>query len=176
MSTQTTQEQFEKIYKNTYNQTLKFIICKCSNLDDVNDIIQETYLELYKIIKQEKNIVDYQIYVIGIAKNKIKKHYNLRNRLKVISIFQNKDEEENIIDIDSQINLETDFITKDNVEQVWEYIKQRNLVTAKIFYLYFVLDMSIKDISKELKINESTIKSNLYRMIKQLKKNFGGEL
>lgn len=176
MSTQTTQEQFEKIYKNTYNQTLKFIICKCSNLDDVNDIIQETYLELYKIIKQEKDIVDYQIYVIGIAKNKIKKHYNLRNRLKVISIFQNKDEEENIIDIDSQINLETDFITKDNVEQVWEYIKQRNLVTAKIFYLYFVLDMSIKEISKELKINESTIKSNLYRMIKQLKKNFGGEL
>lgn len=176
MSTQTTQEQFEKIYQNTYNKTLKFIICKCSNLDDVNDIIQETYLELYKILKQEKNIVDYQVYVIGIAKNKIKKHYNLRNRLKVISIFQNKDEEENIIDIDSQINLETDFITKDNVEQVWEYIKQRNLVTAKIFYLYFVLDMPIKEISKELKINESTIKSNLYRMIKQLKNNFGGEL
>lgn len=36
--------------------------------------------------------------------------------------------------------------------------------------------MTLKEISEELKINESTIKSNLYRMLKNVKKTFlGGE-
>lgn len=175
MSTQETQKQFEKIYNDTYNKTLKFIICKCSNIDDINDIIQETYVELYKTLKQEKNIENYQLFVIGIARNKIKKHYNLKNKIKVVSIFQKKDEEDSIIDIDSQINLEAEFITKENIEQIWKYIKLQNINTAKIFYLYFVLDMSFKEISEELQINESTIKSSLYRMLKRIKENFGGE-
>ena len=34
--------------------------------------------------------------------------------------------------------------------------------------------MTLKEISQELKQNESTIKSNLYRMLKKLKKDFGG--
>ena len=48
MSTQKILKEFEIIYKNTYNKILKYVICKCSNLDDVNDIIQETYIEFYK--------------------------------------------------------------------------------------------------------------------------------
>lgn len=175
MSTQEIQKQFEKIYKNTYNKILKFLICKCSNLDDVNDIIQEIYIELYKILKQERKIDNYQLFLTGIAKNKIKKHYSLKNKAKIVSIFQKKDEEESIIDIDSQIDLEVEFITKDNIEQIWKYIKIQNMKTAKIFYLYFVLDMSFREISEELQMNESTIKSTLYRMLKKVKESFGGE-
>ena len=37
-------KQFDKIYNLTYNHVLKYIICKCSNIEDVNDIIQETYM------------------------------------------------------------------------------------------------------------------------------------
>ena len=48
MGTQKELEKFEEIYKKTYDVTLKYIICKCSNLEDVNDIIQEIYIELYK--------------------------------------------------------------------------------------------------------------------------------
>lgn len=49
MSTQLSLENFEKIYDDTYNDTLKYILCKCSNIDDINDLLQETYVELYKI-------------------------------------------------------------------------------------------------------------------------------
>ena len=52
MSTQKILKEFEIIYKNTYNKILKYVICKCSNLDDVNDIIQETYIEFYKKLKE----------------------------------------------------------------------------------------------------------------------------
>ena len=54
-------------------------------------------------------------------------------------------------------------------------MKEKNTDTARIFYLYFVLEMTFKEIANELKIKESTVKSNLYRMLKKLKEAFGGE-
>ena len=54
MSVEINIENFEKIYNETYSQILKFIICKCKNLDDVNELIQDTYVELYKTIKNKK--------------------------------------------------------------------------------------------------------------------------
>ena len=64
---------------------------------------------------------------------------------------------------------------KENINKIWEYIKNQNQISAKIFYLYFVLEMTFKDISKELNLKESTVKTNLYRMVKKVKEAFGGE-
>ena len=74
------------------------------------------------------------------------------------------------------IEIETDFITKNNIESIWKYIKTEDKNIAKIFYMHFMLDMTLKEIAEQLEQNESTVKSNLYRMIKKLKKNFGGEV
>ncbi len=74
------------------------------------------------------------------------------------------------------IDIETDFITKNNIESIWKYIKTEDKNIAKIFYMHFMLDMTLKEIAEQLEQNESTVKSNLYRMIKKLKKNFGGEV
>ena len=54
MSTQLTLKDFESIYEETYNRTLKYIVCKCSNIEDVNDLIQDTYTELYIMLKKKK--------------------------------------------------------------------------------------------------------------------------
>lgn len=54
MSTQISLEKFEEIYSRTYKNTLKYILLHCQNLDDVNDIIQDTYVELYKNVKRKK--------------------------------------------------------------------------------------------------------------------------
>ena len=174
MSTQETLEEFEKIYQKTYDITLKYVICKCSNLEDVNDIIQEIYIELYKTLKNEKEIKDINAFIHGIAKNKIRKHFYIKNKFKIISIFQEKNDENTMIDIDSKIDIEAQIIRRDNIEAIWKYIIKRNILTGKIFYLYFVLEMSFKEIAEELEIKESTAKTKLYRMLKDIKKNFGG--
>lgn len=61
MSEQINKETFEFIYNNTYKAVLKYTIYHCKNLDDVNDIIQEIYTELYQIIinNVEKRNVSY---------------------------------------------------------------------------------------------------------------------
>lgn len=88
MSTQKILKEFEKTYKNTYRTTLKYVICKCSNLDDVNDIIQETYVEFYKKLKEKSKIKEEQAFIIGIARNKIMKYIDNKCKIKTVSILQ----------------------------------------------------------------------------------------
>lgn len=166
-----TQKEFEEIYKKTYDVTLKYIICKCSNLEDVNDIIQEIYMELYKSLKNGKQIKDLKAFIHGIAKN-----FYLKNKLKTISIFQEKEDEETMIEIDSKIDIEAQMITKDNIETIWKHIIERDLLTGKIFYLYFVSEMTFKEIAKELRIKETTAKTKLYRMLKNIREMYGDEI
>lgn len=163
-----TNEEFEKIYKETYNYLLKFIVIKCYNIDDVNDIIQDTYVELYRITKKNnEKIENINAFLCGIATNIIKRHYHKKNK---ILVFQNiNSEDENLNEIPDDFDLEEKIITQENVEKVWKYIKNKDVITAKIFYLYFGLDEKISDIAKKLEINESTVKNKIYRNLKELK-------
>lgn len=102
MKTRKNLKKFEHIYNQTYDSTIKYVICRCSNLNDVDDIIQETYLELYRVLKSKQKIVDIQAYIITIAKNKIIKYFKSSESFNTISIFQESDDEEFTIDIDSR--------------------------------------------------------------------------
>lgn len=170
MGTHITKETFEAIYYNTYNNVLKYTICHCKNLDDVNDIIQEVYTDLYQKIVNKKyvNLENVESYIIGITKNKIKGHYtSIKTN---VSIEVENDNLEQIRDVD--IDIEKNLITKDNVLQVWNYLKNKSELTAKIFYLYYVMELHIKTIANNIKITESNVKNHLYRTLKELKEQF----
>ena len=47
-------KQFNEIYDKTYSTILKYVVIKCSNINDANDIIQEIYLELWRIINKKE--------------------------------------------------------------------------------------------------------------------------
>ena len=96
MSTQLTLKDFESIYEETYNRTLKYIVCKCSNIEDVNDLIQDTYTELYIMLKKKKLLqIDNTVnYIIGIANKKIKQHYGILYSLKLSSLWIKENNEE----------------------------------------------------------------------------------
>ena len=129
-------EQFKKIYDETYNDILRYIIIKTSNINEVNDIIQETYLELWNILKRrilrEENL---NSFMIGIANNKIKKHYTFLKKLKFL-IKDSSDKD--IEDIkEEKISLEELNIKKEEWDSVWRYLKTRkNQDIPKIYYLY----------------------------------------
>ena len=166
-----TTKDFEEIYKNTYKQTLKFIIVKCNNIDDINDIIQDTYIELLKIIKKKQplEIDNLDSYILGIANNIIKRHYYKKKKENIV-YYYSKYENDIELEIKDDFDLEQDIITKENVSQVWEYLKNKNIEVTKIFYLYFALGLKISDISIELEITESNVKNKIYRTLKELKK------
>lgn len=167
-------KQFNRIYDETYNQVLKYIVCKCSNMEDINDIIQETYIEFYNAIIKNEKIEDVHKYIIGIAKNKINKYYTLLYRLQSISTFKNKDDEIELLDnVKSDIDIEEIIIKTNDIEKIWNYLKTKKIIIQKVFYLYYELDLTIKEIAKELNIGESYTKNCLYRTLKELQEFLG---
>lgn len=178
MTGQKSLERFNRIYDNTYSDILKYIIIKCHNINDSNDIIQEVYFELWKILnKRDIDESNIKSFLIGISINKIKKHYTLVQRFKTISIFNKSDKDIVLIDnLKDDIDLENLVIKSNEWDFIWNYIKsKKNQNIPKIFYLYYVLDLTIKDISKELIVSESYVKNVIYRTLDELRSLFGKE-
>ncbi len=176
MASQTNLYKFNDIYDKTYLDLLKYVIIKCHNINDANDIIQEVYLELWNILNK-KELLNNNIksYLIGIANNKIKKHYTLLQKIKTISIFAKNDKDMELIDLlEDKINIENIVIEEDNWNLIWQFIKAKNNQDIpKVFYLYYRLELSIKEIAKELKVSESYVKNLIYRTLKELQIKFG---
>ncbi|CDE82967.1 rNA polymerase sigma-70 factor ECF [Clostridium sp. CAG:273] len=164
-------ELFNQLYNQTYNNTLKFLVIHCNNMDDVNDLIQDVYVEVYKKIKKIKDgdIENVNKYIVGIAKNILKKYY--RNKYKndnTIVQFENAME-----NIEIGMDLDLKLITNENIKYVWNYVKKKNNKISKIFYLYYYANMKIKEIAIELGLTESTVKTCIYRTISELKNRIG---
>ncbi len=175
MASQINLYKFNEIYDKTYLDLLKYVIIKCHNINDTNDIIQEIYLELWKILnKKELSNINIKNYLIGIANNKIKKHFTLLQKIKAVSLFETNEQDIELIErIEDKINLNDLIIKYDDWNTIWEYIKnKKNQDIPKVFYLHYKLELSIKEISIYLKTNESYIKNLIYRTLKELKENF----
>ena len=177
MGTQIQEKDFEQIYRQTYNMLIRYIVVKCNNIDDINDILQETYIELLKKIRKQKNLETENInnFIYGIANNIIKRHFHKKKLEKIVYLYSN-DEEDTPLDIEDTFDLEQDFITKENVDRVWQYINTKDLLTTKVIYLYFILGLKISDVANELNISESNAKNKIYRTLKELKVNLGKDV
>lgn len=168
--------KFNEIYDKTHLDLLKYVIIKCHDINDTNDIIQETYLEFWNILnRKELSNINIKNYIIGIANNKIRKHYTLLQKLKTISLFETNDKDIELIDaLEDAMNINEIIIQADNWNTIWKYIKsKKNQDIPKVFYLYYKLELSIKEISKELNTSESYIKHLIYRTLHELQDNFG---
>ncbi len=176
MTSQLSLYKFNEIYDKTHLDLLKYVIIKCHNVNDTKDIIQETYLELWNILnKRDLSDINIKSFLIGISNNKIKKHYTLLQKIKTISLFETNDKNIELIDtIEDNIDLNEIVIKEDNWNTIWKYIKnKKNQNIPKVFYLHYKLELTIKEISKELNVSESYVKHLIYRTLKELQDNFG---
>lgn len=158
-------KQFDLLYENTYFDVPKYVVCKCSNPEDVEDILQNIYLAVFKAVSKNVNITN--TYIMGIAKNKVKDYYRFNYKEKIVSLFSSKDNLEMIDTIPADVDIESSLIDKYDTDFVWEYLKSKKVIIFKVFYLYFKLELTIKEISECLSLTESNVKHYLYRTIRR---------
>ena len=160
------EELFNKLYKETFDDISKYVICSTPNINDVNDILQIIYMDIFKIINKDNYDLLNKSYIRAIAKNKINDYYRYNYKQKIVSLFTNKDD---IEDYKDNIDIEKSILEQYDQEKVCKYLK-KNQTIAKIFYLYYSFGLTIPEIAHELKLSESNVKNYLYRTLKKLKK------
>lgn len=158
MTGQKALDKFDVVYNESYKDISRYVVLNANNISNVKDILQNIYLEVYKNIDKvsDKN------YVFGIAKNVLKKYYRFK--------FLRKDDTEITDNIKSNINLEKTVMDKFDTEIVWKYLKKKNNNIAKIIYLYYYEDFTIKEIANSLNLTESNVKNYIYRTLKELRR------
>ena len=164
--------KFNKIYNDTYQEIVKYVVCSCKKIDDVSDIVQNIYLEVLKTLKKKE--ID-KNYLMGIAKHKIKDYYRFRYRKKEISIDKEDDDNITFYDkIPSDIDISNSFIISSDIDKVWKYLKRKSILISKIFYLYYYMGYKIREIAVILNISEVNVKHYLYRTLSELNIYLGG--
>lgn len=165
---------FNDVYDSTKNIILSFITAKCSDINDVQDIFQETYAEVYSVMvkKGSSYIKEPVTFVRKIAKCKIARFYSYRNKHKTVALYTQNDtdgtETENIES--EELSPEEIVADSETVKQINSYLSGKSTEIQKIFYMRFGLDMTLSEIARLLDMGESNVKHKLYRTVKELRK------
>jgi len=166
-------QKFTEIYNSTYDDIYRYVLSKCRNSDDIPDIMQNTYLNFYSRMSKNADIKEPIKYLVQTAKHELYKFYGIWNlSSKNIPVYS-KSEDENFEDIERELlTAEADEINSLLCGEIWKHIKNSDILTYKIFVLYFQYDEKLRDIAETLKVTESTVKNRLFRMLKQIKEKY----
>jgi len=175
MVDQNINSQFNAIYDSTYKAILSYVTAKCGNTADIQDIVQETYVELYRVL--DKRGIEYiqnpKAFCLRLAKQKVSRHYSLMERLKMVlplSTTNDDGDEVTLSDFDAQAFLTTDFtISHDLLDEIEDFLVQKPQDVKKVFYLFYDVGLTIPEIAAALSMSESSVKNKLYRTLNELK-------
>jgi RNA polymerase sigma-70 factor (ECF subfamily) len=181
MSNPNAASRFDEIYDSTKKAALAFITAKCGRTADINDIFQDTFLELYQLMNKRgaEYVTNEKALVLQIAKRRVAKYYSLAQRLKIfvsMTAINEDGEEVELSELEADTFLTEDFaVNKMLLETAQRFILQKPEDVKKVFYLFYNVGLTIPEIAKELSISESGVKNKLYRTLKELRNLMNGE-
>ena len=153
-------EAFKTIYDRYFDQLYLFLSVQCHDADEVKDVIQEVFYQLWKKRKSifiRKSLKAYLYRMVYNCMINIRKK-NSRN----ISLQQDRDFKPNSIDIRDKLDNSIDL----NMAIRILPIKIRPVYTLKVFN-----DLSNKEIARILSISIKTVESHItqaYNILKNL--------
>ena len=132
------------------------------NDEDKEEIVSEVFFILWKN-KNKLNVNKYlSSYIAGITRNVVKEY------LRKIKInFDISDYENSLYNYD-KIDLLDDNV--EEISKIEEKLKNMKKIDKTIFLDFYYSFKSIKDIAKEQKISEFSVKQRLYRIRNKIRK------
>lgn len=152
--------EIEELYRQYYDVIFKYLMCLSKNKEIAEDLTQETFYKMIKKINTYKGKAKFSVWLCEIAKNT---YYDELRKNKKIS----KNEEiDNII---SDQNLETDYIEKEQKLKTYEKINQLDEITRRVLYLRINSELSFKEIGEILGKTENWARVTFYRGKQKIK-------
>lgn len=168
-------QTFELVYQATHHKVKIYLMKHCKDISDVNDILQDTYLDYYGILDRKgiAHIKNSEALLMRIARKKIYKHYQkwdkVGERITYDDAVHNDLDE--TMEPGSQ-DIADEVVNREMVQELYQQIMKKPGEVQKIFYMYYQMELSLREIADLLDMKESTVKSKLYRTIKELRKEY----
>lgn len=171
------EELFAEIYEETKSAVYRYIASKCRSIEDIDDIFQDAYIEIYKSVGRTKDkIENKEAFAVAVTKRCISKYYSALRKAGLFITSKLSGGGEYVPETDdlNSYVIEDKIVTDSLLEEIYEIISSKPSDVQKIFLMYYKLDMTIVEISCELDIKESTVKKKLYKTLEQIRRLYRG--
>lgn len=153
-------KQFERIYVETRDDLLRYLMLRTNAHPDVEDLFQEVYRRFYqRLCNGVLPILNPRLYLFSIAKKVLSRHYRSAARR---STFEQPIPED--IDIPSRDEpIEDQLLQEEKKEAVWRILQSEPELSRRAFILFYGYDRSQVEISDALGLSEEAVRQRLYR-------------
>ncbi len=154
---------FDLIVKRYKDQLLNFVYRFVGNQEEAEDIVQETFLRVYRKRKAYKRIAKFSTWIYTIAGNLSRTELRRRKRRKLFSVtdmgFEDRDYE--ISDEGHNPENQVDGLIQEEIIQ--REINNLSPKFREVIILRDIQELSYEEISKIIKVPIGTVKSRVNR-------------
>lgn len=154
---------FPIIYENTYKHVYSRAKCMFSEEQDILDLVQEVYLEMYRNIDSLESNESFYAWLKTITFYQGTKMWRKQGKEILTS--------EEILDefLSEDISIEAECTNKQDVEIIKDCINRLSDEQKTVILAYYYDNLKVEEIAELLSISVGTVKSRLYLARKKLK-------
>jgi RNA polymerase sigma-70 factor (ECF subfamily) len=156
-------QAYDILVRRYKDQLLNFVFRFVGNRSDAEDIVQETFLRVYRNKHMYKEIAKFSTWVYTIAGNLAKTELRRRKRHKIFSVsnFVNDERDFDIPDHDHSPEKKVDSSIQENIIQ--KAIEKLPIKFKEVIVLRDIQGFAYEEISQILNIPLGTVKSRVNR-------------
>ena len=168
-------QAFDIIVHRYKNRLHNFLYRYTHNHEDCEDLVQETFLRVYRSRHSYKRIAKLSTWIYTIALNLAKSMYKKKQRMSLISIHaDDSDPDDREMEItDSKILQDDKLHLKDSMNELEKALTELNDDFKEVIILRDIQQLSYEEISDITGAAMGTVKSRINRARKQLQDLIG---
>ena len=147
-----------------------FIAKKCFNQSEVDDLLQDTFLQVTMNISRFRMESKFSTWVMGIAQNIVRNHCNRSHQYRYDFV-----DESQLLTLEADTTSEKEAIVDEFLEEVVQCLEEQPDSIKNIIMAVVVDGLPYQDVAEAEDITVQTVKSRIFRLRRTLKERFGNQ-
>ncbi|PHB84442.1 RNA polymerase subunit sigma [Bacillus wiedmannii] len=156
-------EAYGELYDKTIQEVYKTAHFLIGDKTDVDDVVQEIYIQLYESLRKYDSEKPFRSWLIGLAIKQI--HSYRRKRWMRLRIIKKAEEQRKPV----QIDFSNDIVSKISNKKLIELIHKLPYKLKQVIILRYLHDYSQEEVAHILHIPIGTVKSRIHAALKKLR-------
>ena len=169
-------EAFNEIVSRYQGQLINFVGRLLSDRITAEDIVQETFLRVFRNKHRYKEIAKFSTWIYTIAGNLARTELRRRKIRNFFSISQRGETEKDYEIPDGSIDVERQVASRMGEEIIMKQITKLPIYFREVIILRDIQDLSYEEIAKILNVPLGTVKSRVNRGRNQIQKHLKGRI